>query len=75
METSGQNKAVGLQSIKYVGHKEAVQHPTNGPTYQFPRNQAVRVPTSIAEALLKQPEKFQPAGVGSSAKSDAKGEK
>lgn len=58
METSGQNKAVGVQSIKYVGHKEAVQHPTDGPTYVFRRGAAVQVPAKVADGLLKQPEKF-----------------
>lgn len=51
----------GMQAVKYVGHKEAVQVPTAGPTYKFPRGTAVMVPGSIAGGLLKQPEKFQPA--------------
>lgn len=59
MQTGAQNK--GMQAIKYVGHKEAVQHPTDGPTYTFPRDTAVQVPASVAEGLLKQPEKFKTA--------------
>lgn len=59
MQTGAQNK--GMQAIKYVGHKEAVQHPTDGPTYTFPRGMAVQVPASTAEGLLKQSEKFKMA--------------
>lgn len=51
----------GLQAVKYVGHKEAVQVPTEGPTYKFPRDTAVLIPASVAGGLLKQPEKFKAA--------------
>lgn len=54
-------KAKGMQGVKYVGHKEAVQVPTDGPTYKFPRGTAVMIPATVAGGLLKQPEKFKVA--------------
>lgn len=56
-----QTEKAKVQGVKYIGHKEAVQVPTDGPTYKFPRGTAVMVPATIAGGLLKQGEKFQVA--------------
>lgn len=54
-------KTPTTKDIKYVGHKEEVQSTEGGAPRRFARGKIVTVPTAIADKLLKQPEKFQPA--------------
>ena len=60
-----ENKAAvkGPVEIRYIGHSEA-RYVTQGPFWPkttFPRGKAVEVGAALAEALLKQPDKFEKA--------------
>ena len=58
-----ENKAEGKGSVKirYIGHSEE-RYVTQGPFWpktSFPRGKTVEVGAALAEALLKQPDKFE----------------
>ena len=71
MQKAGENKAMppaenkaagkGPVEIRYIGHSEE-RYVTQGPFWPktiFPRGKPVKVGAALAEALLKQPDKFE----------------